>query len=54
MIHNAIVIEGLYKKFGTTVALNNISFKSVEGVNIILGPKWCRKKHFSKMYNGVV
>ncbi|EFD92404.1 MAG: ABC transporter related protein [Candidatus Parvarchaeum acidophilus ARMAN-5] len=53
MIHNAIVIEGLYKKFGTTVALNNISFKSVEGVNIILGPNGAGKSTFLRCIMGL-
>ena len=43
MKENFVIIEHLYKNFGKTIALDNISFKSVKGVNIILGPNGAGK-----------
>ncbi len=53
MSNNTIVVENLYKRFGKTVALNNISFKSIAGVNIILGPNGAGKSTFLRCIIGL-
>ncbi|MEM0143674.1 MAG: ABC transporter ATP-binding protein [Candidatus Parvarchaeum sp.] len=53
MKNNAIVVESLYKKFGSTIALNDVSFKSLNGVNIILGPNGAGKSTFLRCIMGL-
>ena len=52
-MENAISVKNLYKKFGKTVALDNISFTSKEGVNIILGPNGAGKSTFLRCIIGL-
>ncbi len=49
----AVIVKNLFKNFGKTVALNNISFKSAEGVNIILGPNGAGKSTFLRCIIGL-
>ncbi len=48
-----INIKGLYKKFGDTTALDNVSFESKEGVNLILGPNGAGKSTFLRCIIGL-
>lgn len=52
-MENAISVKNLYKKFGKTVALDDISFTSKEGVNIILGPNGAGKSTFLRCVIGL-
>jgi len=52
-MENAISVQNLYKKFGKTVALDGISFNSMEGVNIILGPNGAGKSTFLRCVIGL-
>jgi len=52
-METAISVRNLYKKFGKTVALNDISFTSKEGVNIILGPNGAGKSTFLRCVMGL-
>jgi ABC-type multidrug transport system ATPase subunit len=49
----AVIVKNLFKRFGKTIALNNISFKSTEGVNIILGPNGAGKSTFLRCIIGL-
>jgi ABC-type multidrug transport system ATPase subunit len=49
----AILVKNLYKKFGDTIALDDISFTSKEGVNIILGPNGAGKSTFLRCIIGL-
>ncbi len=53
MKENFVIIEHLYKNFGKTIALDNISFKSVKGVNIILGPNGAGKSTLLRCITGL-
>ena len=53
MTYPAVVVKNLYKRFGNTVALNDISFRSVNGVNIILGPNGAGKSTFLRCVMGL-
>lgn len=48
-----IVVKHLYKNFGKTIALNNVSFNSVNGVNMILGPNGAGKSTFLRCIMGL-
>ena len=52
-METAISIKNLYKTFRKTVALDNVSFISKEGVNIILGPNGAGKSTFLRCIIGL-
>ncbi len=52
-MEKAISVKNLYKRFGKTVALDDISFTSKEGVNIILGPNGAGKSTFLRCVIGL-
>lgn len=48
-----INVKNVSKRFGSTLALRNISFKSKKGVNIILGPNGAGKSTFLRCVIGL-
>lgn len=49
----AISVRGLTKRFGSVVALKDVSFSSTKGVNIILGPNGAGKSTLIKCIDGL-
>ena len=50
---SAIVVSNIEKRFGKTVALKNLNYRSAKGVNIILGPNGAGKSTLLRCIDGL-
>ena len=49
-----VVAEGVVKRFGWTVALNNVSFRAYKGLNLVVGPNGSGKTTLLKIMAGLL
>ncbi len=55
MSNDAVVVENLTKRFGDTVAVNDVSFSVASGELVcLLGPSGCGKTTLLRMLSGLL